>query len=114
MANAVEESAIIGLDVETTGLDPRTDRIRLLTLDCDTDGGRFTYIIDVFTVDPAPLFEVLAEKPVIAHHAAFDLAFLSRLGFVPGVVHDTMLMAQLLAAGTFDKCGIGGRRSNAS
>ena len=98
VAAAVEESAIVGLDVETTGLDPRTDRVRLLSLDCDTtDGGRFTYLVDCFAVDPRPLWEALADRPIVAHNAAFDLGFLAALGFHPaGPVHDTMLLSQLL------------------
>src|SRR5262249_39047527 len=49
----------------------------------------------------APVWDELAEKEIIAHNAAFDLGFLARLGFVPGArVHDTLLMARLLAAGT--------------
>jgi hypothetical protein len=79
---ALAETALVGLDIETTGLDPRSDRVRLLTLDCDTtDGGRFSYLIDCFAVDPRPLFDVLAERQLIAHSAVFDLAFLARLGF---------------------------------
>jgi DNA polymerase I-like protein with 3'-5' exonuclease and polymerase domains len=93
---ALEQTRFVGLDIETTGLDPRAERVRLLSLDCDTtDDGRFTYLIDAFAVDPTPLFAALAEKEVIAHNAAFDLAFLARLGFEPGTVHDTMLASQL-------------------
>jgi hypothetical protein len=52
--NAVAESSWVGLDTETTGLDPRADRLRLLALDCDTvDGGRMTYVVDAGTVDLA-------------------------------------------------------------
>jgi DNA polymerase-1 len=107
VADAIEESSVIGLDTETTGLDPRSDRVRLLSLDCDTnDGGRFTYVVDCFAVDPAPLWEVLAAKSLVMHHAAFDLGMFRRLGFGPGTVHDTMLLAQLLAAGTNDDCDL--------
>jgi DNA polymerase-1 len=64
--------------------------------------GRFTYLIDCFQVDPAPLWEALSEKELIIHNAAFDLGFLGCLGFTPcGPVHDTMLMSQVLNAGTF-------------
>jgi ribonuclease D len=106
VAGAIGGATLIGLDTETTGLNPRTDQVRLLSLNCDTNDGRFTYIVDVLQVDPSPLWEALAEKELVLHNAAFDLAFLSRLGFTPGTVHDTMLLAQLLAAGTFDKCSL--------
>src|SRR5260370_41066007 len=53
---AVEESGFVGVDCETTGLNPRADRLRLLTLNCDThDGGPFTYPAALFQVDPRPL-----------------------------------------------------------
>jgi DNA polymerase-1 len=94
---ALEETRLLGLDIETTGLNPCTDRIRLLTLDCDTtDGERFTYVIDTFAVNPSPLFEVLAEKEIITHNGAFDLGFLARLGFASGTIHDTMLSSLLI------------------
>jgi DNA polymerase-1 len=89
---ALDESTAVGLDCETTGLTPRRDRIRLLTLATE----RGTYVIDCFAVDPRSLFGTLAERPLIAHNAVFDLGFLSPLGFVPSVVHDTMLLSQLL------------------
>jgi DNA polymerase-1 len=107
VAAAISESTLIGVDTETTGLDCHTDRVRLLSLDLDTNGGRFTYLVDCFEVDPSPLWEALADKPLVLHHAAFDLAFLFGLGFTPaGPVHDTMLLAQLLAAGTYDKVSL--------
>jgi DNA polymerase-1 len=71
----------------------------LLALDCETnDGGRFTYLVDAFVVDPTPLFEPLAEAEVVIHNAAFDLGFLARRGFVPGRVHDTLVLSQVLHA----------------
>src|SRR5262249_17640425 len=105
---AIDSTALIGLDLETTGLDPRTDRVRLLSLSCDTiAGGRFTYLVDCFAVDPAPLWEVLAGKELAIHNAAFDLAFLARLGFTPtGKVGDTLLLSQLLSAGTNQRCSL--------
>ena len=100
VAIALDNSTIVGLDLETTGLDANKDRIRLLSLSVETiDDGRFTYILDVLKVNPAPLWELLAEKELVIHNAAFDLSFLAALGFIPGTVHDTMLLSQLLYAG---------------
>jgi ribonuclease D len=104
VAAAVDGSTVIGLDTETTGLSWRADRLRLLSLSCDTvDGGRFTYLVDCFAADPAPLWEALTDKALVIHNAAFDLAFLSRAGFTPTApVHDTLLLARVLEAGGTD------------
>ena len=91
----LKDADLVALDLETTGLDPRKDSIRLLSL-ATRDA---TYIVDCRSVDPAGLFPILAEATVVAHNALFDLSFLSSLGFVPGKVADTMILSQLLHAG---------------
>jgi DNA polymerase-1 len=108
VARALDDTGLVALDLETTGLDPRKDRVRLLSLGLDTiDGGQLAYLVDCFHVDPAALFELLAEKELVCHNAAFELRFLAGLGFIPGApVHDTMLLSQLLAAGTFDRVNL--------
>jgi DNA polymerase-1 len=111
VVGALAETALVGLDMETTGLDAHRDRARLLSLDLDTcDGGRHTYLLDLFALavdDLAPVWAELAAKEVIAHNAGFDLGFLARLGFVPGArVHDTLMTARLLAAGTRRPCDL--------
>jgi DNA polymerase III epsilon subunit-like protein len=87
---------LIALDLETTGLGPRKDSIRLLSL-ATKDA---TYIVDCRSVDPAGLFPILTEATVVAHNALFDLGFLSSLGLEPGKVADTMILSQLLYAGS--------------
>jgi DNA polymerase I-like protein with 3'-5' exonuclease and polymerase domains len=105
VADAVRGSTLVGLDTETTGLCPRRDRVRLLTLDCDAaKGGRRTYVVDCFAVDPSPLWGPLAGVPLVVHNAIFDLAMLAPLGFAAGAVHDTLILARLLAAGTNERC----------
>jgi DNA polymerase I-like protein with 3'-5' exonuclease and polymerase domains len=101
VARAVEETSLVGIDLETTGLNPRTDRVRLISLACDTtDGGQFLYLVDCFAVDPRPLFEPLAGVSLVNHNIGFDLGFLFQMGFEPGGrVDDLMLMSQLLHAG---------------
>jgi DNA polymerase-1 len=119
---ALDGTVLVGLDVETAApdakrlsekerkaaaLDPRVGSVRLLSLDTDTtDTGWYAYLVDCQRVDTRPLFDALAERPVVAHNALFDLRFLARLGFVPGAAHCTMLQAQLLAAGTRDKVSL--------
>ncbi|HVK13931.1 MAG TPA: DNA polymerase [Gemmataceae bacterium] len=99
VVSAVEESPVVGLDLETTGLDPRSDKIRLIAVNCDTNaGGRFTYLVDAFAVDPALLLAALADVELVIHNAAFDLRFLAKCGFVPRKVHDTLLLSQVLYA----------------
>jgi DNA polymerase I-like protein with 3'-5' exonuclease and polymerase domains len=100
---ALEESSLVGLDCETTGLNPRTDKVRLLSLAVDTiDGDRFVYVVDCFAVGPRPLFATLAEQEVLVHNGSFDLAMLRAQGFEPAAaVHDTMLLGRLLTAGIF-------------
>jgi DNA polymerase-1 len=91
----LKDVALVALDLETTGLDPRKDFIRLLSLATKAA----TYIVDCQSVDPAGLFPSLTERTVVAHNALFDLGFLSTLGFEPVKVADTMILSQLLHAG---------------
>jgi hypothetical protein len=95
MAN-LKVVGLVGLDLETTGLNPRKDSIRLFSL-ATKDA---TYIVDCQKVNPAGIFPILAERTLVAHNALFDLGFLSSLGFEVGKVADTMILSQLLYAGS--------------
>ncbi len=89
----IREADLVAVDLETTGLNPRKDKIRLISISTSED----TWLVDCFAVDPSPLFSVLAEKRLAFHNAAFDLGFLGSMGFEPkeGKVIDTMLMSQV-------------------
>jgi DNA polymerase I-like protein with 3'-5' exonuclease and polymerase domains len=84
--------------VETTGLDPLTDRPRLIQLFLpDT-----AYLIDLFTVSAALLAPLFATpKCWIGHNVKFDIKFLMAAGLpMPaGVLLDPMLMSQAFYAG---------------
>src|SRR5215212_9899661 len=72
---AVVDADIVGLDLETTGLDPRGSEIRLAQIYT----GEKTFVIDCRTYDKMeiwPLVEALGAVTVIAHNAAFEWAFL--------------------------------------
>jgi DNA polymerase I len=92
----LKDVGLVALDLETTGLDLRQDLIRLLTLATKDS----TYIVDCHSVDPAELLPILTEATVVAHNALFDLGFLASLGFEPSKVADTMILSQLLYAGS--------------
>lgn len=105
---ALDEAVVVGLDIETTGLDPHVARVRLLSLSVETNyANRVAYLIDCFALDPSAIWPALDGKTLVIHNAGFDLAFLARLGFQPsGLVHDTLIYARMLAAGTMDDCGL--------
>ncbi|HEX8652331.1 MAG TPA: DNA polymerase [Pyrinomonadaceae bacterium] len=111
---AVEELShhqAIGLDTETTNLDPYRGRLRLVQL-AAPDGVR---IIDLnrFNDDEpresetlAPLRELLkALRPVkIAHNAKFDAKWIKHtLGVELGGLFDTLLASQIASAGDQDE-----------
>jgi DNA polymerase-1 len=102
--SAFDNTALVGADTETTGLNPRKDRVRLLSLCTNTvDGGHFAYLLDLFALpadSPAPLWEALKEKELIFHNAAFDLSMLASAGFVSAApVHCTQNLSRILYAG---------------
>lgn len=95
----VREANLVALDLESTGLDPRRAEIRLVQIST----GEETFVIDCLKREEADLrilVEALAGTPVVAHGAAFEWAFLyHHFGVELENVTDTMLLAQLLAAG---------------
>jgi hypothetical protein len=91
----IRSAEVIGIDLETTGLNPRMDRVRLISL--STAEG--SWLIDCFEVDPHPLFEVLGQKKLVMHNGQFDIGFMSVMGFEfeeGAEVLDTILISQLL------------------
>lgn len=96
---------VIGVDTETTSLDPYAGQVRLLQLATPET----VYILDLFTIPSAalsPIKEVLeAEQPVkIFHNAKFDAKMLlHHFGIEVNHLFDTMLASQLVSAGDFNQ-----------
>ncbi|MGE3600612.1 MAG: DNA polymerase, partial [Dehalococcoidia bacterium] len=106
LAGVVTELAanpsLLGVDTETTGLDPLTDRLRLIQIAL----ADHVFLIDCFAVDPRPLRAVFtAERQIAGHNLAFDLRFLESAGVsVQARCFDTELAARLLeATGTHER-----------
>src|SRR5437867_2328825 len=102
----------IGLDTETTELDPYTGRLRLIQL--ATPAGVHIVDLNAFadlnggngdllkTNTLAPLRNLLsAHRPIkIAHNAKFDAKFIKhQIGAELGGIFDTLLASQLIGAG---------------
>jgi DNA polymerase-1 len=108
LVEEIEAAEVVGLDLETTGLDPRRHRIRLLS----AATARGAWVVDLFAEDSESVLAALKQKPLVIHNAAFDLGFLHDLGYEhEGKVIDTMIMSQLLHAGA-DLPPLKGNRSS--
>ena len=100
IAETLAGAGAIGADIETTALDPRDGKTRLLQLAIPEE----TFVVDVFAVkDLSPLKEVLENGPVKAlHNSKFDYQFLlAEHGISLSPVFDTMLATQLLDGGEY-------------
>lgn len=108
----IGQAGLLALDLETTGLNPRQDRIRLLSL----GDGVTSLVLDLFA-HPDTLASILDAlrgkgKVLVAHNAAFDLGFLWAAGLTdPPETVCTYLLAQLVTAGQgghgFPELGLG-------
>src|SRR6266576_7062245 len=109
--DALSKAQVIGLDPETTDLDPYLSRLRLIQL-ASSDG---VFIIDLNRfVDTdlkrgealAPLRQLFSSpRPIkIAHNAKFDAKFIKHnLGVDMIGIFDTLLASQLVSAGDIEE-----------
>ncbi len=94
------QAEYVGLDTETTGLDPYTCQLRLIQIGTT----KHTFIIDLFhTPKLAKDLKsiLLAENPIkILHNAKFDLKMLKHhLGLHVNSIFDTMLASKVIGGG---------------
>src|SRR5690349_22786177 len=102
---------VVGLDTETTDLDPYTSRLRLIQLAAPDKA--YIFDLDAFrngdlskTEALAPLRHLLeAQRPIkIAHNSKFDAKFIKHnLGVDLGGLFDTLLASQLVGAGDIEE-----------
>jgi DNA polymerase I-like protein with 3'-5' exonuclease and polymerase domains len=89
---------VVGVDIETTGLDAFKDNVRLLQV-ADQTGK--AYILDADRVDITPVVKALKDvRVVLAHNMKFEASFLMPYGFKLGTnTYCTQLLYQILTAG---------------
>lgn len=95
----------LGIDTETTGYDPLTNKLRLLQI---ATGPQRAFAFDLYHINPAdPVWEffldILADerKAILFQNAKFDIKFLMRHMKAKkfAAVYDTFLASQLIACG---------------
>ena len=112
LAQALDGAERVGLDIETTGLNPVVDKPRLVQLAL-ADG---IHVIDLFQSGTlGPVARALEAARVVGHNLLFDLSFLRHhYGVAPTQVADTMLASQLVDGGRFKGSRSKGRHSLAA
>jgi ribonuclease D len=87
-----------GIDVETTSLSPDDGRLRLVQI----ARGSNVQLFDMFEEDPEVVRDAIGgTDDLVAHNAVFERKWLQHaLGIDIGIIHDTMIMSQVLYTGT--------------
>ena len=100
----------VAFDLETTGLDPLSDRVRLLSI-APLSGGK-PIVFDLFRIGGVQLLrDELKQLRGIAHNADFDLAFLTRTGAPLGLTDCTKIAAHIAGSetGSLDLATVAGK-----
>src|SRR5215217_2267883 len=103
----VGAASVVALDLETTGLVARHDKIRLAQV---SDGEKI-FVIDLFKRDARELFEALSREDliVLAHGGDFEWRFIyHHFGIALDNIVDTLLLARLAFCGDMSqRVGLG-------
>ena len=92
----LEPLKIVGLDTETTGLDPYTKELKLVQLGCKD----FQVVIDTTTVDIVRYKEYLeSNRLILLWNAKFDLKWFYKYGIIIKNVYDGFLAEKLMWLG---------------
>ena len=92
----LEPLNIVGLDTETTGLDPYTKELKLVQLGCK----EFQVVIDTTTIDILEYKEYLeSDRLFLLWNAKFDLKWFYKYGIIIKKVYDGFLAEKLMYLG---------------
>jgi DNA polymerase I len=91
----IQTSDLLGIDIETTGLDPGQDKICLLQL---SDGEK-TFVLDALALDLRSTVKGLRKPRLISHNAGFETRFVESGFDVKLEIEDTIMLAKILEQG---------------
>ena len=92
----LEPLDIVGLDTETTGLDPYTKELKLVQMGCK----EFQVVIDTTTIDILEYKEYLeSDRLFLLWNAKFDLKWFYKYGIIIKKVYDGFLAEKLMYLG---------------
>lgn len=92
----LEPLKIVGLDTETTGLDPYTKELKLVQMGCK----EFQVVIDTVTIDILEYKQYLeSDRLFLLWNAKFDLKWFYKYGIIINRVYDGFLAEKLLYLG---------------
>ena len=93
----LESLSIVGLDTETSGLDPYTNNLLLLQLGCKD----FQIVIDTTTIDVTKYKDYLESdnRVFLGWNLKFDLKWLYKYNIYPKKVYDGFLAEKLMWLG---------------
>jgi len=96
--------SILGVDIETSGLDFLDDKMIMFQIGDDID----QFVLDTRVVDISAFKSILESKTItkILHNAKFDYKFIKRQGITMEKVWDTMLVQKVLTNGQNVKYGL--------
>ena len=89
----------VGFDLETTGLNPAHDKVRLLSIYLPNQNK--AYVLDLFSIDRKAAWDLLMEAGLlVGHNIGFDLSFIMRDGVYidnpKSKLWDTMIAEQII------------------
>jgi DNA polymerase-1 len=97
----LEKEKVVGVDVESSGLDPYTDTLLLVQIGTED----ISYVLDArkLNLRESPRYKALIENPKIIkimHNGKFDYKFIKvQTGAATNNIYDTMLSESVLTAG---------------
>lgn len=107
--NEISSHKVICEDTETSGLDPRNDRLRLVQLGTP----EHQYVFSVDDIDISKLAGILSSKKIlkIVANVYFERSFFHSSGIVLNNTFDVLIAAKVLRQGRSDRMVVSGGKS---